>query len=238
MSLSQRTRRAYHPHRQSTASLPIKQIRQQAQGLPAARQARKNINMKNENSRPQANAVRWSANKRNFTIDLPERMTLSDIKGAAQRAVDECDAQRAERQTAAVALASVRRCPVLMMALVARSIQRDESLDPMCQLIGLRYGQLRLLMEGSHDIARQSTEFYRACANYLSCSTLSIEFLAGRVKREDLVSPGSQDDQHWQEARATADGIALRALHTLADVNSRLLAPKVSRLPEWLRKAS
>ena len=30
--------------------------------------------MKNETSRPQANAVRWSANKRNFTIDLPERI--------------------------------------------------------------------------------------------------------------------------------------------------------------------
>ncbi|MFG6466788.1 hypothetical protein [Roseateles sp. BYS87W] len=194
--------------------------------------------MKNETSNPRGNTVRWSANKRSFTIDLLPGMNLGDIKAMTQRAVDQADAQRAERRTAAMALASVRHCPVLVMALVARSIQRDDSLDQMCRLIGLRYGQLRLLVEGSHDVARQSPEFYRACATYLSCSTLSIELLAGRVEREDLVSPGSPDDQHWQTARETADGIALRALQTLADVNSRLPDPKVSCLPEWLSKAN
>jgi len=194
--------------------------------------------MKNETSNPRANAVRWSANKRSLNIDLLPSVTLDDIKGIAQRAVDQADAQRAERRMAAMALASVRHCPVLVMALVACSIQRDDSLDQMCQLIGLRYGQLRLLLEGSHDIARQSPEFYGACATYLSCSTLSIEFLAGRVEREDLVSPDNQDDQHWQTARETADGIGLRALQTLADANSRLPAPKVSSLPEWLSKAN
>lgn len=194
--------------------------------------------MKNETSNPPVNADRLSANKRGFTIDLLPGMNMGDIKAMAQRAVDQADAQREERRTAATVLASVRQCPVLLMALVARSIQRDDSLDQMCQLIGLRYGQLRLLVEGHHDVARQSPEFYRACATYLSCSTLSIEFLAGRRERGDLVSPDSQDDQHWQTARETADGIALRALQTLADANSRLPAPEVSSLPEWLSKAN
>jgi hypothetical protein len=194
--------------------------------------------MKNENSTHQANTARWSANKRSCTIDLLPSMNLGDIKAIAQRAVDQASAQRAERRTAAMALASVRHCPVLVMALAARSIQRDDSLDQMCRLIGLRYGQLRLLVEGSHDVARQSPEFYRACATYLSCSTLSIEVLAGCVKRDDLVPPGGPDDQQWQTARETADGIALRALQTLADVNSRMPAPKVSRLPEWMSKAN
>ncbi|MFG6459394.1 hypothetical protein [Roseateles sp. BYS96W] len=194
--------------------------------------------MKSETSNPRANAIRWSANKRSFTIDLLPGMNLVAVKAMSQRALDQADAQRAERRTAAMALASVRHCPVLVMALVARSIQRDDNLDQMCQLIGLRYGQLRLLVQGSRDVARQSPEFYRACATYLSCSTLSIELLAGRVEREDLVSPGNPDDQHWQSARKTADDVVVRALQVLADANSRLPAPKVSRVPEWLREAN
>jgi hypothetical protein len=194
--------------------------------------------MKNETSTPQASAVRWNVNKRSITIDLLPGMTLGDIMNAAQSAINQADAQRVERRAAAMALTTVRHCPVLVMALVARAIQRDDSLDQMCEALGLRYGQLRLLVQGGHDVARQSPEFYRACATYLSCGTLSIELVAGRLNREDLVAPGSRDDRHWQLARKTADGIALRALQTLADANSRLPAPEVSSLPEWLSKAN
>lgn len=194
--------------------------------------------MKNETSNPQASAARPSTNKRSFTIELLPGMTLGDIKNSAQRAVNQADAQRLERRAAAMALTTARHCPVLVMALVARSIQRDDSLDQMCEAISLRYGQLRLLVQGGHDVARQSPEFYRACAAYLSCSTLSVEFVAGRFNREDLVAPGSQDDRHWQSARKTADDIALRALQLLTDVNTRLPGPKASKPPEWLSKAN
>lgn len=202
-----------------------------------ANTARKNFTMKHQNPNPLTTEPRWSANKRSCTFDLRPGMTLDSVLTEAQKAADDMYLQRMDRLAAAVGLACTLNCGELMMALLAKSIQRDDGLDEMSRALGLRYGQVKLLVQGAHSVARRAPEFYRACAAYLGCNTLSIEVLAGSKSREDYMAPESNDDSHWQSTRLAADAVVLRAMQTLADAIQRLPSPKAANPPEWLRRA-
>jgi hypothetical protein len=119
--------------------------------------------------------------------------------------------------TKALQLAATAKSNALMYAVLATAISRDEDVEAMCQSVGMRYGQIRLLAAGDHDAASQVPEFYRACATYIGCSALTAKILAGALRADDVTGGEPDGEEIWQKASKAADKLAIWALQAIAE---------------------
>lgn len=117
----------------------------------------------------------------------------------------------------ALQLAATAKSNALMYAVLATAISRDEDVEVMCKSLEMRYGQIRLLAAGDHDLARQMPEFYRACATYIGCSALTAKILAGALRADDVTGGEPDGEEIWQKASKAADKLAIWALQVIAE---------------------
>lgn len=117
----------------------------------------------------------------------------------------------------ALQLAATAKSNALMYAVLATAISRKEDVEAMCQSVGMRYGQIRLLIAGDHDLTRQMPDFYRACATYVGCSSLTAKILAGALRADDVTDGKPGNEEIWQKASTAADKLAIWALQVIAE---------------------
>lgn len=129
--------------------------------------------------------------------------------------------------TKALQLAATAKSNALMYAVLATAISRDEDVEAMCKSLGMRYGQIRLLAAGDHDLARQMPEFYRAWATYLGCSALTAKILAGALRAEDVTGWDTDGEEIWQKTSKAADKLAIWALQVIADSETSMRTYKI-----------
>ena len=129
--------------------------------------------------------------------------------------------------TKALQLAATAKSNALMYAVLATAISRYEDVEAMCQSLGMRYGQIRLLAAGDHDLARQMPEFYRACATYIGCSALTAKILSGALRADDVTGRNTDGEEIWQKASKAADKLAIWALQVIAESESPMQTYKM-----------
>jgi len=127
----------------------------------------------------------------------------------------------------ALQLAATAKSNALMYAVIATAISRDEDVEAMCQSVGMRYGQIRLLAAGDHDLTRQMPDFYRACATYIGCSSLTAKILAGALRSGDVTDGEPDIEEIWQKASKAADKLAIWALQVIAETEPSMQAYKI-----------
>lgn len=127
----------------------------------------------------------------------------------------------------ALQLAATAKSNALMYAVLATAISRKEDVEAMCQSVGMRYGQIRLLVAGDHDLTRQVPDFYRACATYVGCSALTAKILAGALRADDVTDGEPDSEEIWQKASAAADKLAIWALQAIAESEPSMQTYKI-----------
>ena len=73
----------------------------------------------------------------------------------------------------------------LVAALVACAGERNQILNDMVRELGVTYGYINQLRNGSRDVTNIADSFAQACADYLGVSRLLVLALAGRVTELD-----------------------------------------------------
>ena len=117
----------------------------------------------------------------------------------------------------ALQLAATAKSNALVYTVLAGAISRNEDVDVMCESLGMRYGQFRLLAAGDHEAPPQGSEFYMACASYIGCSALTAKILARALRADDFIGGDNGSLETWQEASNAADKLAICALRVIAD---------------------